>query len=249
MKKIKTGQRLILLILLLLCSQYTVMFAQDAGMADLKAVVNRLKSLKNYQYQTENNAVFPNGQKDHNTTYVYMDGDHKRLCYRNNLQVLLLTDKWAYRADHRTQRVSVFNVVKYNDRYKKAMPELDAVFKNNIAATFMDSILVRYGTLKSAKRKGNLVTFTIGFPKELAVETMIIVYDNSRQLPESITIRTFYPGDDSGNRSRGTTYETISKGYSLSVTDRDFDTGRYFRVNGSKVTLTQFKNYKVSSIL
>lgn len=218
-------------------------------MADLKQVVARMKSLSTYSYQTENRAIFPNGQTDKNVTTVLMDGRRKRLCYKNNLQVLLLTDKWAYKADHRTKQVSVFNVVKYNDRYKKSLPELDAVFKSNLTATFLDSVLLRSGKLKSAKREGNLTTFKVGFSPDYYVEEMVIVYNHQRQLPESITIRSFYAGDQQRTRAKGTTYETISKNYSETITESDFDTGHYFKVNGTKVALAQYKNYKVSSIL
>lgn len=221
----------------------------NPGMNDLRIVVNRLKALRTYSYQTENSIVFPNGQKDKSITYVFMDADHKRLCYKNNTQVLLLTEKWAFKADHRTKQASVFNVVKYNDRYKKALPELDQVFKNNLAATFMDSIVLKSGKIVSAVRKGNLTTYKIGFPAEFYVDEIAIVYDESKQLPESVTTSCFYSADASGSRGKGTKTISISSNYKAVVSEHDLDPGQYFRVNGAKIQLNQYKNYKVSSIL
>ncbi|WP_157977299.1 hypothetical protein [Taibaiella helva] len=223
--------------------------AQDATMSDLRAVVNQLKTLTSYSYQSVTNATFPNGQKDRSETHVYMDGAGKRLCYTTEKQVLLLTSQWAYRADHRQKTVSVFDVVRYKDKYRQAMPELEAVFKANLAAVFMDSVLVRHGKLVSAKKKGSQTTFVIGFPSGYSVEEMVIVYDHSRRLPESIRTRTFYPGDATNNRAKGTTIETVSSHYTAGVPETVFDTKQYFSIQKGKVILSRYPQYKIASVL
>jgi outer membrane lipoprotein-sorting protein len=237
--------RIAVLINILLLNVFVV-GAQDATMADLRAVVAKLKSLRDYSYETVSNATFPNGQKDKKVTTMYMDGTHKRLCYKNNFQILLLTDKWAYRADHRSKNISIFDVVKYNDKYKKALPELEAVFKSNLAATFMDSVLLNTGKLTSAKKKGNQVTFNVGFPESFYVKEMVIVYDYTKQLPEMIRIKSFY---GEGNKGKGTSMEMICNKYAASVPESIFDTRQYFLVAHGKAVPVQYKNYKVSSIL
>lgn len=233
----------------LCCVLQGTVWAQDATMADFRAVVAQMKALKTYSYETTTNAVFPNGKKDRMVTTVYMDGPGKRLCYKTNVQVLLLTNQWAYKADHRSKNVSVFNVVKYNDRYKKALPELDAVFKSSLAATFMDSVVLRSGKLVSAKKKGDMTTYTLHFPRDFGIEEIVIAYDNARKLPESVRIKTFQAGDLEGTRERGMHMETISRGYTTNVPEAVFNVQQYFKIQGGKVVLTQFKNYKVSSIL
>ncbi len=238
-----------LLLPVLLCLMPVPALAQDATMADLHAIAGQMKALKTYSYETTTNAVFPNGKKDQKVTTVYMDGGRKRLSYKTNVETLLLTDRWAYKADHRHKTVSVFNVVKYNDKYKKALPELETVFKNNLAATFLDSVVLRSGKLVAAKKNGAMTTFRLRFPEDFSIEEMTIVYDNNRKLPESIHIKSFYAGDLSGARDKGTRIETVSKGYTLSVPETVFNTEQYFRIQNGKVVLSQFKNYKVSSIL
>ncbi len=233
----------------LLCFLPGRIWAQDATMADLRTAVVQMKALKTYSYETTTNAVFPGGKKDQTVTNVYMDGPGKRLCYKTKVQVLLLTSQWAYKADHRSKNVSVFNVVKYNDKYKKALPELESVFKNNLAAAFMDSVVLRSCKLVAAKKKGETVTYTLHFPKDHSIEEMVIVYDYARKLPDLIRIKTFQAGDLAGTRERGMHMETISKGYTSNVPESIFNVQQYFSVKGGKVALTQFKNYKVSSIL
>ena len=234
---------------LLCCVLQGKTWAQDATMADLRVAVAQMKALKTYSYETTTNATFPNGKKDQMVTTVYMDGLGKRLCYKTNVQVLLLTNQWAYKADHRSKNVSVFNVVKYNDKYKKALPELETVFKSSLAATFMDSVVLRSGKLVSARRKGDVMTYTLHFPKDFSIEEIVIAYDNARKLPESVRIKTFQAGDLEGRREKGMYMETISKGYTATVPEAVFNVQQYFKEQGGKVALTQFKNYKVSSIL
>lgn len=241
--------RIIGLLLIGLMAAPAGLSAQDATMADLKAVVARLKALTTYSYVSTSNAAFPNGQKDRTETHVYMDATHKRLSYTTGTQVLLLTDKWAYKADHRQKAVSVFNVVKYNDKYKKALPELETVFRTNLAGVFLDSVLVRSGKLVSARKQGNKTTFTVTFPQGYNVEEMVVVYDYGKQLPESIRTRAFYPGDASGRRTKGTTVETVSDRYSASIPESVFDTRQYFSIQKGKVVLSRYPQYKISSVL
>lgn len=216
-------------------------------MADLKNISAKVKALDSYSYETITDAVFPNGKKDQMITTVYMDRSHKRLSYKTNTEVVLLTGKWAYQANHRNKTVGVFDVVRYKNKNKNQT--LDAVFKNNIAATFMDSVVLHSGKLVSAKRSGDLVTFKLTFPAGLTLEEMVIVYNTAKALPQQITTRSFFAADDSGNSTHGTRIETISKNYTATVPESVFDPGQYFRVQSGKVLLSQFKNYKVTSQL
>jgi hypothetical protein len=162
-------------------------------------ISGKVKGLDIYSYETVTNAVFPNGKKDQMTTMVYMDRIHKRLSYNTNTEIVLLTEKWAYQANHKKKTVGVFDVVRYNEKNKKFLPQLDAVFKNNIASTFMDSVVLHSGKLVSSKKSGDLLTFTLKFPASLTLEEMIIVYNTAKQLPQQIITRSFFAVDESGS--------------------------------------------------
>lgn len=224
-------------------------FAQTPTMADLKEIVGKLKVLKTYSYETRTNVVFPDGTKETQTTSLYMDGPNKRLCYKNGDYLLLLTKQWAFKADHDSRNVSVFDVVKYNKRYKDALPEADVIFRTNIAAMFMDSVLVKEGKLSQAKRTGSKSTFTLSFQPDSYIKQVVIVYDHAKELPESVYVKTFFEGPTKNGKKTGTLMESTSAQYNASVPEATFDAGRYFTVRGGKPVLVQYKNYKVTAIL
>jgi|GEM_PF-693304 len=225
--------------------------AQDASMEGLKAMLLKLKSLKVYAYETETNAVFPNGERDKMTAKLVMDAVHKRLLYKTGDQVLLVTDKWAYRADFEQKTVYLFNLAKAgHEKYKAQLPELDRLFKGEASAALIDSLLLKNAHLLSAKRLGDKTTYKLGFQPSYYVKELTVVYDHKKGLPESIYIKSFYP-DSKGpdGKVKGTVYETMSKAYSTEVSPSVFDANAYFQIKGGKAVLSQFKNYKVSSVL
>lgn len=218
-------------------------------MAELRAAVGELKALKTYRYETETIALFPGGKKDKMTTKVYMDAPAKQLSYQTGKELLVLTPQWVFKADHKYKTVSVLSVARYDRQHKKELGELEAVFKSNLTATFLDSLVLRNGKLASAKRSGDLVTFVLRFPDDFSVEEVVMVYNSATRLPESVKIRTFYPGDLSGSPEKGTVIETFSTGYSVTVPAKVFDTGQYFRIQNGKPVLLRYKDYKVTTNL
>lgn len=223
-------------------------FGGDGGsMKELHTIMNRIKNIQTYSFVSEAHAVFPSGERDDLHTTVYMDVAGQRLFYQNEHQVLLLNRKWVFQADHDAKTARVFNVDRYNAQYKAYLPELQEVFKSNLAATFIDSVLLLSGKLKSAVRHGDLGTFVLVFPKSSAMQEFTLVYDYAKGLPESIRTRSYLP--PSGGERKGTSYEMIYKAYSRKVPESVFDVGQYFQVSGKKVLLRRFKHYTISSIL
>ena len=225
--------------------------AQQPGMADLKAVFNRFKSYATYSFDAEMHAVFPNGKKEEMHTAVYMDKPGKRLCYTTSEQVLILTRQWAYQADHKAKCVSIFDVEKYDQKYKKYLPGLEEVFASDITSLYIDSVLLKSAKLKSSLRKAGKSTYNLSFPEGMVIKEMTIVVNDASGLPESITLRSFHPrSDGSWNKSAGgTTYEVTCRNYTNTVPDKVFDTARYFLIKGGKASLVQYKNYKLLATL
>lgn len=223
--------------------------SQEPGMAELRTAVGELKALKTYRYETETTAVFPGGKKDRMTTKVYMDAPGKRLGYQTDYELLVLTPQWVFKADHKRKIASVLNVPKYDRQHKKELGEIEKLFKSNLTATFLDSVVLRNGKLASAKKSGDLMTFVLRFPDDFSIEEVVMVYNSATRLPESVKIRTFYPGDLSGSPEKGTVIETFSTGYSVTVPAKVFDTGQYFRIQNGKPVLLRYKDYKVTTNL
>lgn len=224
--------------------------AQEANMEGFKSCIAKLKTLNVYAYETETTAIFPDGTKDVMSTKLMMDVAQKRLFYKNDFQVMLVTSKWIYKADLLNEHIQVFNMGNpENKKYKKELPELDEIFKSG-ASSLIDTLIVKNAQLVSAKKVGNLTTYTLSFPKTYYIKELRFVYNHKKQLPESIFIKTFQSeSKDKKGNSVGTTYEALSKNYSNAIPESTFDTLPYFQIKGNKVVLNQYKNYKVSSIL
>jgi hypothetical protein len=103
---------------------------------------------------------------------------------------------------------------------------------------------MKYGKLLSAKKDGVLTTYRIGFTASASIKQVTIVYNEVSQLPESIYVRTTI---GEGSRARQT--EILCNNYKAIVAPAVFDERTYFSVSKNKVVLTQYKNYKVYSLL
>jgi hypothetical protein len=227
--------------LMLLCLP---VFAQQGSMNDLRTVFNKLKAIKTYSFENHTDAVFPNGQKDAVVTKVFMDKTKQSLFYTNKGETLLLNPHWVYKANHIAKTTQVFDLAAYNKRNKKAFPALQTLFQYDMMSQFVDSVVMKYGKLLSAKKDGVLTTYRIGFTASASIKQVTIVYNEVSQLPESIYVRTTI---GEGSRARQT--EILCNNYKAIVAPAVFDERTYFSVSKNKVVLTQYKNYKVYSLL
>lgn len=223
---------------------YAQAFAQQGSIKDLKPLFDRLKTIKTYSFENHTDAVFPNGQKDVAVTKVFMDKTRQSLFYTNKGQTLLLNRKWVYKADHIAKTVQVFDVVAYNKKNKNASPALQTLFQYDMVSGFVDSVVMKYGRLLSSKKNGALTTYQIGFPADAALKQVTIVYNETAGLPESIYIRMV-----TGEGGKKMQSDILCNNYKAVVPDAVFDEHAFFSVTGGKLSLTQYKNYKVYSLL
>ncbi len=223
--------------------------AADAGWPELKAAITRLKSLRSYRYETDTKVTFPDGKTDHKRAKVYMDAGKQRYCYIDRFQTLVLNETWAYKADHARRQASVFRVAAYNKKQGKYTAEISKLFASDPVAYFLDSLLLPSAHLAPPRNQGDLTTFTLTFAPDSYIEKVEIVYDNRRQLPESIRIVAFYPGATGSKTARGTRSETLSNHYATDIPVSVFDEKQYFKVVQGKVQLLQFKNYSLTTTL
>lgn len=219
-------------------------FAQQGAMKDLRIVFDRMKAMKVYSFENHTDAVLPNGKKDAAVTKVYMDKVKQCLFYTNRGETLLLNPHWVYKANHIAKTAQVFDLVAYNKKNKKAFPVIQALFEYDMVSGFLDSVVMKHGKLLSAKKDGALSTYQIGFGANASIRQITIVYNEARQLPESIYIKTVV-----GEGSRKAESVTLCNNYKVIIPATVFDEHTYFSVTRGKVALTQYKNYKVYSLL
>lgn len=234
---------------MLVCAAQAV--AQNPGMAELKTALARFKAFQTYGFESEMNAVFPDGSKDRMKMVLYMDKPGKRVYYSNDGQTMLVTEKWAFQADHKSRKASVFNVAKYNEKYKTYLPEVQQLFSEDLTSLYIDSFLLKQGKLKASKRAAHLSTYELSFPANNAIKELVIVVNETTGLPETIRMRSFQPSPEGRyNKSKGgTTIETVCRNYRKTVPESVFDPMKYFQVKAGKAYLLQYKNYQLTSIL
>lgn len=219
--------------------------SQELKMADFRAAYAKVKALKRYGYVTRTTGIFPNGKSDQTQTTSYIDMDKSCLAYKSELEQVILTPKWFYKANFQEEYVSIFDINKYKQKYPGRMGDLSAAFKSTVAIDYIDSAVSRYGKLKSGKKNGNLYVFEFSFPEDNYLKSLVFKFDNQSGLPHSMTMR-MGTEDDYGRKMDMT---VLCDGYTRNFSDDVFNTSPYFSVNGSKALLLKYKKYKLTTIL
>jgi outer membrane lipoprotein-sorting protein len=221
-------------------------FAQNGSVNELKPVFEKLKAIKSYSYETQTTALFPNGQKDVQHTRISMDRLNKKLTYKSEQQMIMLNQRWLFKADHENKTASVFDVSKYDKKNKNVLPQIESIFQYDMASLFMDSVISKYGTLVSAIKANTLTTYKIAFKNEgAALKEMILVYNSATQMPESISFKM----ENQMQNGKKVKMDIICKNYSAVVPQSLFDEQQYFHMVKGKPVLVQFKSYKLYSVL
>lgn len=232
------------IILYLVCANL-ISYAQDLGMSDFKNAYSKIRALKRYTYVSKMTGIFPNGNKDEMKTTTFIDAESGKLAYKNALEHTILNTNWFYKVNFQEEFVSVFNVNSYKNKYPGAMGDLASIFKSATALDYIDTMIMRQGKLIKATKNGNISLFEFSFSKEADLKSFVLKFDNNTGLPQTITMKTVNE-DDFGRKME---MNIICEGYSREVPETAFETSGFFSVNGAKVTLLKYKNYKLTSIL
>jgi hypothetical protein len=230
----------ILCILLLL---YAAVAAAQHNMAELRPVLDKLKALKHYAYESHARVVFPNGQQDELVTRVCMDRNSQRMFYSNKGELLLLNKTWVCKLNHTRAIAQVFKLSAYQAKHKGSLGDLQGLFRIDMSALFIDSVIAQKGRLTSVERKDGLVTYKVLFPGEASLKEFLLVYNEQKQLPERIFLKMAQQGASAASS------EVVCSGYTTDIPDSVFDERNYFTIQKGRPVLRQYKNYKVYSAL
>lgn len=243
--------RLFLLCIFFIITSKGVVSAQSSKQefAKLQSVFQKLQQLPEYQYETETNAIYPNGTKDKLSTLLCVNRKEKELYYQTNNQILIINKKWIYNADLFNKTVSILSKRRYA-KYKDQMPNPDDFFDGKTIGNLMDSTILNKAVLKDVDHNGDLITYKLGFAKGSYFDEFVLVYNSKTELPQLIRFRVKYNnGKNADGSSQNSIYETICKNYKVKLSDEVFDTKKYFYVKDGKVKLLKYKNFKVSAVL
>ena len=237
------------ILLMLVCSYSLKAQTNHSYAGEVKKMVAIAKECHNMAYQFSLKAEFPNGQEDRAVGEVYA-GDKDKIMYNSNTAfVMLYTDKWYYKADHRDKTVTIVNLTKHlNKDYKKGI-ESD-YFSGNMLNYYLDSIIVRFANVKSLKKSDDVVTLDMTFIEQFPIKEMTVEYDEKNRLLKSYYSKAFQKwATNEFGKNKGTTKILICKDFRKVTNSKGYTPEDFFALQKQKVVLKKYKNYKLSTQL
>jgi len=228
-------------------------FPQEAGknaIGEVKGIISEIAALKQFDCKYSILAEFPSGEKDKLIGEAYTSASGKLLYNNSNAMTILYNGDWCYKADHNTKTLVLVNVKKRFTAQEKQTMEKQ-LFDNGLLKGFIDSVITKYAVVKEFKRKGDTVSFSLGFPAKLAIKDMKVVYNSRSKLPASVYLKYYLPwtGPNESFRKKGTSKEILYNAYTASIDPKKISTAAYFSILDGKVTIKKNENYKLISKL
>jgi hypothetical protein len=212
---------------------------------ELKKLVSDFKSLKNMSYDYEMDIKFPDGQKDHVKGMTYLNSDD-RLYYNDcDAFVMIYTQHWFYKADHRKKTLTIVNMDRDYDKRLKKATEKD-IFQNGAVAMFLDSVLLKTATIKKMMHSKDTLVMVLDFPKRTFVKTMHIVFDLKSRLPAEYDMVVYHPWQKTPKGVQA--IETRIQCSHFMKPDKTITTERdFFSYENGRFELKKYNNYKFST--
>lgn len=215
----------------------------------LKAILSGLKDIKEVGYSYAMSITYPDGNSQQLDGKVYVDNNNKQLFNENNLQTIVYTGKWSYKADHTEKEVVIVNNDKHvNKEHRKEMEK--QLFENGSLGVFLDSIVMKRATVKSYRNSNDTIRIELSFPAGYAIRSINISYDNGHQKMVSYSMSTFYPWEGSlPGKKKGTTNNITCTNFSGAGVTPSFSIDKYFVLDNGKLALKKYNSYKLHSKL
>lgn len=216
---------------------------------ELLGLSQAMKNARNLSYAYSFDADFPNGQHDKLSGKMYMGSDDRVLLNDNDAFTMLYNDTWFYKADHREKTVTIVNVGKHLNKDYKAALESD-VFQNGSLTIYLDSIICKYGTIQHIRRDGDTVSMELGFPQQVPIRSIEMVYNEKAKMMIGYVIKTFqaYRSFDL-QKNKGTTKIIRCSNFKHIDNSKVYKTDNLFKITGDRVILKKYKKYKLNTKL
>lgn len=234
-----------MLLLVPLCAQVQRKDARDV----VHRVLGELKTMQQVSYSYEMSVSFPDGTRQKLKGQVHMNNKEKEMYNDNDLQTVIYTSRWSYKANHSDKEVVIVNNEKHLSKNYRAEMERQ-MFQNTALGFFLDSIVMRSALVKRYEKKHDTIDIDLSFPEEYAVKGMHFSYDDGKKQLISYSMMTYESdkGYYTGKDNTGTSHNIKCSGFNTADT-KQFRTDNYFLVSNNKVTLKKYTGYKVNSKL
>lgn len=205
-------------------------------------------SARRMHYSYNMGATFPDGTTQTLKGEVFVNADAHELYNDNQLQTIIFTGKWTYKADHGEKVVYIMDNEKHMSKNHLADMQ-KGVFEKSAIAEYLDSMVLKKSKVKSFRNSNDTITAELVFPPDFMVRSMSLVYDRAHKKLISYSVRTFAPWRGIGAKKNSGTSNYITCSGFGEGDDKVFSTGNYFIVSNNKVALKKYNGYKLSSKL
>lgn len=222
-------------------------WSQVGAMEQARNILKEAISAKDVSYSYTMIASYPNGQSGKLWGTMYLSSTKRQLVNDNNAYTMLYDSHWFYKADHETKIVTIVNLDKEYPADEKQRIEQD-VFGKAVVMEFVDSLLFRFGRIKSYTARHDTLRFEFEISDDF-VKSLTLAYDNKHKCIVDYGFKTFSPTDIEGETVNGIEQTVLcnhfrrgNKGVSRSASD-------FFDVKGGQVKLKKYTKYKVDTKL
>lgn len=216
----------------------------------LKLILKDIKTLENYGYDYLIHMQYPGGKSDKITGEMFARNRDKFMYNSSTIHTMLLTPDWFYRANHIDKTVTILDV---QDHLSTEMKErMNDVFNGFITGYFIDSVVLKHGRLRQYSENKDTVSLQLTLALNSPIKSIDLKYDFRNRIPVLIKVRSFYP---TGDRSSAAPEEGITQTVYCTHYHKDkkedakIHPNSYFTIEGKKVQLKQYTNYKLISYL
>ena len=235
-------------ILLILTCVFALQKNANASTEDttgsLAGVISSLKEINSEGYDFIMDAAFPNGEKDRIKGDVYSDRQREFLYNNTDAYTMVCTAKWMYYADHRKKTISIVNLGKGVDKKERKSVTTD-LLKYGLASTFLDSIVLKKGKLKTMKREGDELSMELKFPANSTVQTFRLRYDEKKKMPITYDMDLCYPISRQNGVVKTITVKVTCTNFKKIEDVSSINEANFFAVSKGKIELKKFKDYKL----
>jgi len=235
---------------------FTVIFQTESRgqnnslyLGEVKKIITDMKNTRNMAYMYSLSAEYPNGQEDRLKGEIYLGNDDKFMYNSNSAFTMIYSTDWYYNANHRDKTIALVNINKHLHKDYKDGIEKD-MFENNALIVYLDSVVMKYGTIKSLRKDNDTVRMELGFPTKMPIRNIRFVYDEKNKVMVSYSTNTFQPwknnefGKDKGVRKTITCWN-----FRKTENNRKYKTEYFFAIKKNKALLKKYKKYTLTSKL
>ncbi len=241
----KTKMIILSLLVIAVVTAMTNTYGQQAGMRQAKEIMEGIKNTSEVSYNYTLNIRYPNGQKLRVSGSTYVNNKEKLLLNDNDAFTMFYTGHWFYKADHKARTVSIVDLDKEMDANNKKSIEKD-LFENRVVMEFIDSILMKYGTLQSYERQQDSIKIEITFPIEL-IRGISLVYDAKNKELARYQLSTFMPTDETDNGLEGISQTMMCSGFKKGSAGKQYRLDSYFTIDHGNVVLKKYVKYRITN--